>query len=75
MKNWLLTKRGADGTTAARELKKLIHIEKARKTAQKHGWYLKQKRKGMVNHILIPAVDGESDPPWSRISEPEELFR
>ena len=32
------------GTIAATELKKLIHIEAVRKTARKHGWYLKAKK-------------------------------
>ena len=42
------------GTTASQEIKKLIHIEEIRKTAKKHGWYLKEHRKGMVDHVLIP---------------------
>ena len=46
----------ADNTTAAKELKKLMHIEQVRKTARKHGWYLKEREKGMVDHILIPTT-------------------
>ena len=46
----------ADNTTAAKELKKLMHIEQVRKTARKHGWYLKERKKGMVDHILIPTT-------------------
>ena len=44
----------AGGSTAAAEIKKLLHIEQVRKTAKKHGWYLKEKRKGMIDHILLP---------------------
>ena len=25
-----------------------------RKIARKHGWYMEEKRKGMVNHVLVP---------------------
>ena len=31
----------AEGASAVKELKKLMHIEKIRSTARKHGWYLK----------------------------------
>ena len=42
------------GTTASVEIRKLLHIEAVRKTAKKYGWYLKEQRKGMVDHVLIP---------------------
>ena len=42
-----------EGTSAATELKKLIHVEKVRHTARKHGWYLKKKRQGMVTYVRI----------------------
>ena len=45
------------GTTSGAEIKKLIHIEEVRKTARKHGWYLKEHRKGMVDHVLIPTFN------------------
>ena len=44
----------AEGASAVTELKKLIHIEKVRNTARKNGRHLKEKRKGMVDHILKP---------------------
>ena len=46
-----------EGTLAAIESKKLLHVEKVRDTAKKHGWYLKEKKKGMMDHILIPTFD------------------
>ena len=42
------------GTSAGLEIKKLIYIEEVRKTARKHGWYLKDRRKGTFDHVLIP---------------------
>ena len=44
----------AEHTTAAKERKKLLHIEQVRKTAMKHGWYLKEKRKDTLDHIRSP---------------------
>ena len=42
---------------AVKELNKLIHIEKVRNTARKYEWFLKEKRKGIVDHILTPTFD------------------
>ena len=47
----------AEGASAVIELKKLIHVEKVRNTAKKHGWYLKDKGKGMVDHTLTPTFE------------------
>ena len=44
----------AEGISAVKELNKLIHIEKVRNTARRHGWSLKEKRKCMVDHIPTP---------------------
>ena len=57
------------GTSTCSELQKLLHIETVRKTAQKHGWYLKEQRKGMVDHVLIPQGDE-----WKRIQDPKDIF-
>ena len=59
----LVTYKGeTEGTSAATELKKLLHIEQVRNTAKKHGWYFKEKRKGMIDHILIPKFDVDDVP-------------
>ena len=39
---------------ATSELNRLIHIKEVRNTARKHSWYLKQRRQGMVDHIVTP---------------------
>ena len=44
------------------EIKKVIYIEEVRKTARKHGWYLKEKRKRMVDHVLISSYDTAAVP-------------
>ena len=44
-------------THTTSELKRLIHIEEVRKTRRKHSWYLKQRRQGMVDHILTPSFN------------------
>ena len=49
-----LYKAEESGTTQGGELKKLIHIEIVRKTARKDGWYLKEHKKGMVDHVVVP---------------------
>jgi len=50
------------GTAAGAEIKILIYIEEVRKTSRKHGWYLKEKRKRMVDHVLIPSYDTAAVP-------------
>ena len=44
-------------TQVTLELKRLIHIKEVSKTARKHSWYLKQRRQGMVDHILTPSFN------------------
>ena len=51
------------GTTAAAEIKKLLHIEQVRKTAKKYGWYLKEKRKGMITIFFSPPPTSQKRPP------------
>ena len=43
---------GQRDTTAAQEIKKLIHIEGVKRIATKHRWYLKGK-KGMLKQLLV----------------------
>ena len=53
----LATYKAKNGIASGAEIKKLIYIEEVRKTARKHGWYLKERRKGMVDHVLIPTYN------------------
>ena len=66
-------KGATEGTTAAKEIKKLIHIEAVRKPQRNMAGTSKKKRKGMVDHILVPSFNvtvGETIifflliPPW-----------